>query len=85
MSQTHSVENYDPAEVRAFLERVAEELSELQKQTADLIEQAIRHPGSSLLTILQPFPTYNELHEQVSRLANALKDRGVKKGLRSSR
>lgn len=30
----------------------------------DLIEQAIRHPGSSLLTVLQPCPTYNELHDK---------------------
>ena len=31
---------------------------------AELIEQAIQHPGSSLLTVLQPCPTYNELHDK---------------------
>jgi 2-oxoglutarate ferredoxin oxidoreductase subunit beta len=30
----------------------------------ELIAQAIRHPGSSLLTVLQPCPTYNELHDK---------------------
>jgi 2-oxoglutarate ferredoxin oxidoreductase subunit beta len=30
----------------------------------DVIQQAIRHPGSSLLTVLQPCPTYNELHDK---------------------
>jgi 2-oxoglutarate ferredoxin oxidoreductase subunit beta len=31
---------------------------------AELIAQAIRHPGSSMLTVLQPCPTYNELHDK---------------------
>jgi len=34
------------------------------KPLAGLIESAIRHPGSSLLTVLQPCPTYNELHDK---------------------
>lgn len=34
------------------------------KHLAELIELAIRHPGSSLLTVLQPCPTYNELHDK---------------------
>jgi 2-oxoglutarate ferredoxin oxidoreductase subunit beta len=33
-------------------------------QLGQLIEQAIRHPGSSMLTVLQPCPTYNELHDK---------------------
>lgn len=33
-------------------------------QLEQLIEQAIQHPGSSLLTVLQPCPTYNELHDK---------------------
>ena len=35
-----TMRGYDPAEVRAFLERVSEELSELQKESATLTEQA---------------------------------------------
>lgn len=35
-----TMRGYDPAEVRAFLERVAEELAELQKECANLTEQA---------------------------------------------
>ncbi|MGD9386482.1 MAG: thiamine pyrophosphate-dependent enzyme [Thioalkalispiraceae bacterium] len=34
------------------------------KQLCELIEQAIRHRGSSMLTVLQPCPTYNELHDK---------------------
>jgi 2-oxoglutarate ferredoxin oxidoreductase subunit beta len=34
------------------------------KHLGGLIEQAIRHPGSSMLTVLQPCPTYNELHDK---------------------
>ena len=30
----------------------------------ELIEQAIRHPGSALLTVFQPCPTYNQLHDK---------------------
>lgn len=33
-------------------------------QLNELIEQAIRHPGSALLTVLQPCPTYNQLHDK---------------------
>ena len=33
-------------------------------QLCDLMEQAIRHPGSALLTVLQPCPTYNQLHDK---------------------
>ncbi|MBU0690645.1 DivIVA domain-containing protein [bacterium] len=35
-----TMRGYDPAEVRAFLERVAEELADLQKECATLTEQA---------------------------------------------
>ena len=34
------------------------------RQLGELIEQAIRHPGSSMLVVLQPCPTYNELHNK---------------------
>ncbi len=34
------------------------------EQLCDLIEQAIRHPGSALLTVLQPCPIYNQLHDK---------------------
>lgn len=33
-------------------------------QLCGLMEQAIRHPGAALLTILQPCPTYNQLHDK---------------------
>jgi len=33
-------------------------------QLCDLLEQAIRHPGTALLTIQQPCPTYNQLHDK---------------------
>ncbi|MBI5058442.1 DivIVA domain-containing protein [candidate division KSB1 bacterium] len=36
---TRVMRGYDPAEVRAFLERIADELSELQTQTASLGER----------------------------------------------
>lgn len=32
------------------------------KETTELIQKAIRHPGLSFLEILQPCPTYNDLH-----------------------
>jgi len=32
------------------------------KGLAELIEEAIRHPGLALVEILQPCPTYNDLH-----------------------
>jgi cell division initiation protein len=35
-----TMRGYDPAEVRAFLERIAEELTELQRECATLSEQA---------------------------------------------
>ena len=28
------------------------------------MEQAIHHPGAALLTVLQPCPTYNQLHDK---------------------
>ena len=31
------------------------------KQLASLVEQAIRHPGTALLEVLQPCPTYNRI------------------------
>jgi len=34
------------------------------RHLGELIEQAINHPGSSMLTVLQPCPTYNELHDK---------------------
>ena len=34
------------------------------KQLCVLMEQAIRHPGSAMLTVLQPCPTYNQLHDK---------------------
>ncbi len=34
------------------------------RRLVDLIMQAIEHPGSSFLDILQPCPTYNDLHTQ---------------------
>jgi 2-oxoglutarate ferredoxin oxidoreductase subunit beta len=33
-------------------------------QLCELLEQAIRHPGTALLTIQQPCPTYNQLHDK---------------------
>ena len=33
-------------------------------ELSELMEQAIRHPGSAMLTILQPCPTYNQLHDK---------------------
>ena len=33
-------------------------------QLCDLIKQAISHPGAALLTVLQPCPTYNQLHDK---------------------
>ncbi len=32
------------------------------RQLVDLIQQAIKHPGLSFLDVLQPCPTYNNLH-----------------------
>ena len=34
------------------------------KQLSKLMEQAIQHPGAALLTVLQPCPTYNQLHDK---------------------
>jgi 2-oxoglutarate ferredoxin oxidoreductase subunit beta len=34
------------------------------RHLGELVEQAIRHPGSALLTVLQPCPTYNDLHDK---------------------
>jgi len=33
-------------------------------QLTDLTEQAIKHPGLALLVVLQPCPTYNQLHDK---------------------
>jgi 2-oxoglutarate ferredoxin oxidoreductase subunit beta len=32
------------------------------RHTVDLIQRAIRHPGLAYLDVLQPCPTYNDLH-----------------------
>ena len=32
------------------------------KQLVDLVQRAIRHPGLAFLEVLQPCPTYNDLH-----------------------
>ena len=33
-------------------------------QLSLLIEQAIQHPGAAILSVLQPCPTYNQLHDK---------------------
>lgn len=48
---TRVMRGYDPAEVRAFLERIGDELSDLQAQQSSLVEQ-LRNAEAKLETYL---------------------------------